>query len=141
MGLKKADTSKTKRFTRDEDDAWIGLRTSFSKRDDAIINDSTGFERISTSEGLVLRGKAATGDPVVFDLLAVGWSLADGKPKREDYEALDAGDAAWVDQCLSEACGIARGEIEGKGSSPATEDQPNGGQPSSPAEDDQQSTD
>jgi hypothetical protein len=141
MGLKKADTSRTKRFTRDEDDAWVEVRISFSKRDDATINDSTGFERISTPEGVILRGKAATGDPVVFDLLAVGWSLAEGKPKREDYEALDAADAQWIDQCLADACQIARGEIEGKGGSLATEDPQNSGQPSSPAEDDPQSTD
>jgi hypothetical protein len=141
MGLKLADASKRKRYEREGDDAWIELRTAFSKRDDAIINDSTGFDRISVPEGLILRGRATTGDPVVFDLLAVGWSLAEGKPKREDYEALDAADAGWIDQCLSDAVSIARGEIEGKGISLAKGDPPSDGQPSSPAVDDQPSTD
>jgi hypothetical protein len=126
--LRRADPTQTKRFVREDDpDDWIEFRTSFSKHDDAIINDSTGFDRISTEEGILLRAKAATGDPKVFSLLAVAWSLAEGKPKVEDYEALDVVDAAWIDECLSEAVQIARGEVEEGFSSPTTAEPPSSG--------------
>lgn len=151
MALRRADTAVTRRFTRGEDlgsgyvkreadDAWVELRTRLTKEEDAAINDSAGFERIQTTEGIVLRGKALSGDRKVFELLAVGWDYASGTPKVEDYLALDAGDADWVDECLRKAVEIARGDAEGKDSSPATTDPLNSGPISSVAEGEQQPT-
>src|ERR1035437_3156323 len=139
MALKRVDVSNTRRFTRgedlgenrvkrDADDAWIELRIALSKREDAQINDSTGVERIVAPEGVILRGKSLGGDPKVFELLAVGWSLEGGKRKVDDYEALDALDAAWVDECLSVAVETARGEALGKDDSPARGGPPKRGQ-------------
>jgi len=152
MGLMRADTTKTRRFRRgeelgenrpkrDSDGAWIELRTELSKREDAIINDSTGVDRIVAPEGVILRAKSVAGDPKVFDLLAVSWSLESGKPRVEDYEALTATDAAWVDECLGIAVETARGEAEGKDSLAVREAQPNDGQSSSAEAADPQSTD
>jgi hypothetical protein len=152
MALKRADVTSTRRFTRGEDlgegrvkrepdDAWIELRVKLSKHEDAIINDSTGVDRIVAPEGVILRAKSLGGDPKVFEMLAVGWSLEGGKPKVEDYEALDAQDAAWVDECLGVAIETARGEAMGKDISPVREDQPKSGPTSSVAEDAPPSTD
>ena len=152
MSLKRVDATSTRRFTRgedlgegrvkrDADDAWIELRIALSKREDAQINDSTGVERIVAPEGVILRGKSLGGDPKVFELMAVGWSLEGGKPKVDDYEALDALDAAWVDECLSVAVETARGEAVGKENSPVREDPPKSGHASSVAEDAPPSTD
>lgn len=152
MSLKRVDATRTRRFTRgedlgegrvkrDADDAWIELRVALSKREDAQINDSTGVERIVAPEGVILRGKSLGGDPKVFELLAVGWSLEGGTPKVEDYEALDALDAAWIDECLSVAVETARGEAVGKESSPVKGARPKSGRGSSVAGDAQPSTD
>jgi hypothetical protein len=135
MGLTRADPNATKRFERD-DGAWIEIRTSLSGREDAVINDCTASERILREDGRVALQppKQEFSDPRVFELLVVAWSLEDGKPKREDYDALEAGDRRWVNECISEAVATARGEVEGNSSSPRKADQPSDSPDSSQAE-------
>ena len=143
MGLNKADLSRTKRYSRiddtdwikgnDElgvlahpehegDDAWIEIRTSLTGREDDRIADLTASERLLNDAGQVSlrQAKLEIANPAVFDMLAVSWSLADGKPKREDYNALEIVDRTWINRCINNAIGIARGEAEGNVSSPGT---------------------
>ena len=150
--MKRVDKSRTRRFERGEDlgkypngmprperdrnGDWIEVRTSLSKEEDAKINDTGGLRRITTDAGIELRGNAQTSDRMLFELLAVGWSLEPGTPNVDDYLQLDAADAEWVDECVGIAIDEARGEVEGKDSSAERTDPPNDGPVSSAAGDD-----
>lgn len=107
-----ADTSKTKRY--EDGDAWLELRVEFSKRDDAIINDHSGPRRVLSDGGIEFVDREATASPAIFGLLAVKWSLSDGKPTSDQYSRLRAETGRWVDECLNDAIKTGRGEIEGK---------------------------
>lgn len=125
MALKKADPAATRRFDRD-DGAWIEIRTSLTGREDATINDATASERILREDGRIALQppRQELSDPRVFELLVTAWSYADGKPKREDYDEVEAADRRWINECINEAVLEARGELEGNSDSPRKADQP-----------------
>ena len=121
MGLKRADTTATRRFER-EDGAWLEIRVSLTGREDAIINDCTASERILREDGRVALQppKQEFSDPRVFGLMVKGWSLEDGEPDAKAYDDLDAQDRKWVNSCINEAVQQARGESEGNAKQPGT---------------------
>jgi hypothetical protein len=160
MGLKAADSARTKRFERGEDlsyvkdpageevypkrerdGAWVELRVALSKREDGLISDSVTPDRVVTDDGVRLIGKpGGSGYAKTFELLAVAWDYSDGTPKVADYLGLDVEDSEWVDECLDRAVGIARGVKEENSDSPGTAAPQSSGHDSSAEEADQQPT-
>lgn len=157
MGLNKADLSRTKRYVRADDtdwvkgnedkgilphpehegdDAWVEIRTGITGREDDRIADLTAAERMLNDSGQISlrQAKLEKANPAVFELLVIAWSLAEGKPKREDYDALEIIDRTWINRCVNDAIDIARGDAEGNVSSPRTAAQQSSSPGSSDAE-------
>lgn len=119
MPLEKADQTATMRFT--DGAAWLILRTKVTKGEADRINDLNSRTRVSAVLGedtaIEMVPDSREVNRTLFDILAVEWSLGDGKPTARDYEELTQDAAEWVDECISKAIRAGRGGAEGNSSS------------------------
>jgi hypothetical protein len=124
MPLTQADTSKTETFK--DGAAWLTLRTVLTKGDQDTVQDLNsnyripaavfGIEADGSDAGVEVRTNAREINRTLFDLLAVEWSLGEGKPTAGDYDTLDGPSGEWVDDCVTQAIRIGRGRAEGNSS-------------------------
>lgn len=116
MGLRKADKSETRRF--EDGDDYLVLRINLTKGERNLIAELTSNYSVPNNGDEVAREigiKSAMREyrRTLFGILAVTWSLAAGKPRVDDYEALDESSGEWVDDCLDEVLGVRRERAEG----------------------------
>jgi hypothetical protein len=117
LALRKADTSKTQRFTDGPD--HIEFRTQLTAGDEDFIKDRTAASYQVDGEGTVVEVEmhANRVNGALFAALVVGWSLEDGKPTLRDYEELTPESRKWVDQCVNGALAtVEKKRAEGKAS-------------------------
>lgn len=119
MGLRKADTTKTKRFEHpDGDGDWIELRLNLTLGERHRLTEASRNYVLGEEDGMEVRTRLAQHQRELFGILAVAWSMGDGRPSVEDYVALDEESGDWVDQCmeevLAERAADARDRAEGK---------------------------
>lgn len=131
MPLKNANSDATERF--EDGAAWLVLRTQLSKGERDRISDLNSNYRVPAA---LLAGQALPDSPdaalfevrvnsaeinrLLFDFMAVEWSMHDEKPSAADYDALDDTSGMWVDGCVNEALAIGRGRVEKKSSKKAS---------------------
>jgi hypothetical protein len=123
MPLEYADLSKTKTYK--DGAAWLELRLELTGSDEDLIADLNSTYRLPA--GLFDGSVTAEDQPPIevttntreinralFDILAVAWSLGDGKPSAADYGRLVGASKDWVDECITDAIRIGKGRAEGK---------------------------
>lgn len=124
MPLARADTSASKRF--EDGDAWLVLRTELTKRDKDQIADLAQHYKLdarllagdaNADQGVEIAARAADTNRTLFALLAVSWSLSEGKPTAEDYDTLSEASGEWVDGCIGEILAERARRAEGNGRS------------------------
>lgn len=111
MGILRKATDETKNINLDETD-YLVVRADISKREFNII--ASQMPRNVEAAGLSVEDASAFSG-FLFDTLVLGWSLSEGKPSIEDYEALSAESGNAVDAALADHFGsLLPSSAEGK---------------------------
>lgn len=111
MPLRRANVTDVHRF--DDGDAWLELRLELTKSQGDRVRDLTAKVEVDPSEyvkaaeegrepKIELGQLTERANQAIFDILAVAWSLGDGKPTGSDYAVLDQESGQWVDNCIDE---------------------------------------
>jgi hypothetical protein len=121
LPLRRTDTSTTETF-RDGAD-WLELRTQLSKSEQDLLTDLTSKYSLTGQQGTAdakveINSNLFELNATMFDMLAVAWSLGDGKPTAGDYRTLDKESGAWVDEAMNEVRGLIVRRAEGNSPSP-----------------------
>lgn len=111
MGILRTASVEKKRIMLDDTD-WIEVRADISKREFNAIAANMPSTRDTDAIPL---GEATKFQEFLFLTLCTGWSLADGDPTAEQYEALSAEAANAVDTAIADHFGaIVPTSAEGK---------------------------
>jgi hypothetical protein len=98
MGILRKANEETKTINLDESD-YIVVRADITKRE---FNALAGSMPATSEGGSITLSQAAVFQRTLFETVVVGWSLSEGKPTGDDYEALSAEAGNAVDVKLME---------------------------------------
>lgn len=98
MGILRKASDETKTIYLDESD-YIVVRADITKRE---FNALAGSMPATTDGAGITLEQAATFQRTLFETVVIGWSLAEGVPTGEDYEALAAEAGNAIDVKLME---------------------------------------
>lgn len=99
MGILRKATDETKTINLDESD-YIVVRADITKREFNAL--AASMPAVQDGGAGITLAEASVFQRALFETVVVGWSLSEGKPTGEDYEALSAEAGNAVDVKLME---------------------------------------